>query len=83
MVMEVTYAIINGLVKVSLLMMYSRIFPLDKIRWGLYITGFMSIGWTISVIPVSIFQCRPVAKAWSPFMSGANQTLPFLYPTWC
>ena len=53
-----------GLVKLSLLVMYLRIFPTKNFRIGSYILGSMTIAWVIAINFVSIFQCTPVKKAW-------------------
>lgn len=50
--------------------MYARIFPLKGFRIGAYILGFITVGWVIAINCVSIFQCRPIRKAWFPTMPG-------------
>lgn len=79
-VQEVTYVTTNGLIKVALLMMYSRIFTFQQIKWAVLVTGFMSVGLTLVVIPVAVFQCNPIEKAWNPFMPGVFTTHPSPLP---
>ncbi|KAF4541563.1 Integral membrane protein [Lasiodiplodia theobromae] len=67
---ECVYCTGVGLVKLSLLLMYARIFPLKGFRIGAYILGFITVGWVIAINCVSIFQCRPIRKAWFPTMPG-------------
>ncbi|CZS94155.1 related to integral membrane protein [Rhynchosporium agropyri] len=56
--------------KISLLLMYLRIFPVRSIRIGAYILGGLSIAWCISIIMVSIFQCTPIEKTWNSSIPG-------------
>lgn len=67
---ECVYCTGVGLVKLSLLLMYARIFPLKGFRIGAYILGFITVGWVIAINCVSIFQCHPIKKAWFPTMPG-------------
>ncbi|KAH6662056.1 hypothetical protein B0J14DRAFT_611323 [Halenospora varia] len=67
---ECIYVTTVALTKVSLLLMYCRIFPIDSMRIGCWILGTLSVCWCISIIMVSIFQCRPIAKAWNPTIPG-------------
>ncbi|CZR51424.1 related to integral membrane protein [Phialocephala subalpina] len=64
------YVTTVAITKVSLLLMYCRIFPVRSIRIGCWILGALSIGWCISIIVISIFQCTPIAKAWNPTIPG-------------
>jgi hypothetical protein len=51
--------------------MYMRIFPTKDLRIGVYILGFVTIGWVIAINGVSIFQCNPIKKAWlGPAIAG-------------
>ncbi|USP77996.1 hypothetical protein yc1106_05270 [Curvularia clavata] len=68
---ECVYCTAVGLVKLSLLVMYLRIFPTNSFRIGSYILGFVTIAWVIAINFVSIFQCMPVKKAWlGPAIDG-------------
>ncbi|KAI5858040.1 hypothetical protein BZA05DRAFT_470865 [Tricharina praecox] len=67
---EVFYVTTNGLIKVSLLLMYCRIFTFERIKWPVLVCGFLAVGWSGSIVFVSVFQCNPVRKAWNPFMPG-------------
>jgi hypothetical protein len=72
MAQEILYVTTNGLVKVSLLIMYCRIFTFDRIKWPSIILGICAVGWTTSTIFVSIFQCSPVRKAWYPLLTPGH-----------
>ncbi|KAG9189276.1 hypothetical protein G6011_06144 [Alternaria panax] len=68
---ECVYCTGVGLVKLSLLLMYMRIFPTKDFRIGAYILGLVTIGWVIAINFVSIFQCDPIRKAWlGPAVAG-------------
>ncbi|KAH9221279.1 hypothetical protein DL95DRAFT_327949 [Leptodontidium sp. 2 PMI_412] len=67
---ECLYVTTVALTKVSLLLMYYRIFPIDSMRIGCWILGTLSVCWCISLIMVCIFQCTPIAKAWNPTIPG-------------
>lgn len=68
---ECIYCTGVGLVKLSLLLMYLRIFPTKDFRIGAYILGSVTIGWVIAINCVSIFQCNPIEKAWlGPAVAG-------------
>ena len=54
----------------ALLMMYCRIFTYRAIRWAVLPTGIISLGGAMAIIPISIFQCKPIEKIWHPFMPG-------------
>ncbi|KAK8234677.1 hypothetical protein HDK77DRAFT_429338 [Phyllosticta capitalensis] len=64
MAFECVYCTGVGLVKLSVVTMYARIFPLPGFRIGAYILGFMTVGWVIAINCVSIFQCTPIKGAW-------------------
>ena len=75
LVMEVTYAITNGLVKMALLTMYCRIFTFRKIRYAVLVTGIISLGLMLAGILVPLFQCIPIEKMWHPSVSGVSAPL--------
>ena len=55
-----------GMVKISTLLLFGRIFPIQKFHHILRAVGlFISVYSIISVI-VMIFQCRPLKGAWDP-----------------
>lgn len=71
MAFECVYCTAIGLVKLSLLIMYIRIFPTRNFKLGASILAFVTIGWVIAINGVSIFQCTPVEKAWlGPAVAG-------------
>lgn len=52
------------LTKISILCFYLRIFPSKKLRIGVYILIAANIGYMISFVVVSIWQCTPIDMAW-------------------
>ncbi|KAJ6035303.1 uncharacterized protein N7446_010062 [Penicillium canescens] len=67
---ECVYCMTLGIVKISILLMYARIFPTRGFRIAAIILGSIVIGWAVAIICVSVFQCAPIAKAWNPTLSG-------------
>ncbi|RAL13867.1 uncharacterized protein BO97DRAFT_442171 [Aspergillus homomorphus CBS 101889] len=70
MAFECVYCTTVGIIKVSILLMYARIFPTRNFRIASIILGGIAIGWVIAIICVSVFQCDPIAKAWNPSLPG-------------
>lgn len=67
---EWVYCTTVGIVKISILLMYARIFPTRGFRIAAVILGSIVVGWVIAIICVSVFQCTPIAKAWNPTLPG-------------
>ncbi|KAI5801347.1 hypothetical protein EDC01DRAFT_517102 [Geopyxis carbonaria] len=67
---EFFYCTTVGVIKISLLLMYARIFTVRWFRTAAWIVGASVVGWTIAIQFVSIFQCTPIYKAWEPFTPG-------------
>lgn len=71
MAFECVYCTTVGIIKVSILLMYARIFPTRNFHIASYIIGSIAVGWVIAIICVSVFQCNPIAKAWNVNLPGA------------
>lgn len=56
--------------KVSVLLMYLRIFPSRGFRTTAAIIGSTVVGWWLAIVLVSIFQCHPIWGAWRPWDGG-------------
>ena len=81
LVLEATYAITNGLVKMALLTMYCRIFTFREIRCAALVTGFISLSLMLVGILVPLLQCIPIEKMWHPSVPGVTTSLfPSLFP---
>ncbi|OOQ81530.1 putative integral membrane protein [Penicillium brasilianum] len=71
MCFECVYCTTVGIVKISILLMYARIFPTRGFRIASIILSSIVVGWVIAIICVSVFQCNPIAKAWNFALPGA------------
>ncbi|KAJ5359799.1 hypothetical protein N7517_008990 [Penicillium concentricum] len=69
-VFECIYVTTIAVTKVSILLMYCRIFPTKEIRTASMILGGISLAWAVAIIFVSIFQCTPIARAWDTRIPG-------------
>ncbi|WYZ40083.1 hypothetical protein EsH8_IV_000424 [Colletotrichum jinshuiense] len=67
---ECIYVTAVMFIKISLLLMYRRIFPSRNFKLAAMILGALSIAWCIAIVFVCIFQCTPVAKAYMPWIEG-------------
>ncbi|KAJ5889048.1 hypothetical protein N7495_009089 [Penicillium taxi] len=70
MAFECAYCTCAGIIKISILLMYGRIFPTRYFRVSAYILGSIVIAWVIAIVCVSVFQCRPISKAWNNDLPG-------------
>lgn len=68
--------------KLSILLLYKRIFSVKKgYRYSIYTIGAVHILFSIAILLVALFGCKPVAKGWNPLMTGSCVTTaprPFL-----
>ncbi|CRL20045.1 unnamed protein product [Penicillium camemberti] len=69
-IFECIYVTTIAVTKVSILLMYCRIFPTREIRISSIILGGISIAWGMAIILVSVFQCTPIARAWDTRIPG-------------
>lgn len=63
---SVTYALTITLVKVSILLLYRRIFVTPNFRRATLVMGAVSFAWGVITILGQIFLCRPISAAWDP-----------------
>ena len=64
------YVFILGLVKISILLFYLRLFPYEKFRYAVFAALFFVIGTTISLTFISILQCTPIQFYWNKDVQG-------------
>lgn len=63
--MQLIYATVSPLAKISLLALYYRIFYVSHtIRIAVWVMTVLLISWGISVIFTSIFTCNPIRGFW-------------------
>lgn len=67
---ECMYVTAVGLIKISILAMYLRIFPSREFKIGSYTIGATVVAWWLAIVFVCIFQCDPVYVAWEPWAAG-------------
>jgi hypothetical protein len=67
--------------KVSVVSSYLRIFPYNRFRIAMYITGGVTIALCFASIFATIFKCRPVAASWDLSIKGAKcyQLVNYMY----
>lgn len=70
MAYDCLYSITVAMVKTSILLMYSRMFPTRGFRLVALALGTIIAAWALSMVCVSVFQCSPVAKAWNTSIPG-------------
>jgi hypothetical protein len=59
-----TYALTVTLVRVSILLLYGRIFATLNFRRATIVLGATSVAWCIAVIVGHLLICRPISAAW-------------------
>ncbi|KAM0328617.1 hypothetical protein ACHAQA_005028 [Verticillium albo-atrum] len=69
-VAEVLYAFNLGWTKLSLLLMYYRIFRVPYFKKMAWIVGTFVMAWVVCITFLFIFICVPVEKLWYPHLPG-------------
>ena len=59
-----------ALVKISILLLYYRIFPVRRLRISLYVVGAVVLVWWISTQITVIFECTPIYYFWTQTGTG-------------
>lgn len=62
---NIFYALTLPTIKIALLVMYRRIFPMKAFLYATLVVGVIVIAWMISVVLAQIFTCSPVEGAWN------------------
>ncbi|KAL4935936.1 hypothetical protein BDV06DRAFT_217048 [Aspergillus oleicola] len=60
------YALTIPTIKLSILFLYHRLFPVRNFTYAIIFVGLIVAGWTVSVVIVQVFTCTPVQGAWIP-----------------
>lgn len=63
---EVLYAPTIGVVKISTLLLFARIFPGQKFKRMLWAVGLFTSTYSAVMVVTMIFQCRPFRRVWDP-----------------
>lgn len=64
MIDEVLYLSILPMTKISILCFYLRVFPKKEIRVATYVIMALCVGYLISFVLISVFQCDPINGAY-------------------
>ena len=79
---EFLYLLTIGLVKVSILFFYLRVFPKKSFRLLCWLMiGFCASSVLVFVL-VTIFQCQPVSFAWNNSFSGGGECVDYNAAAW-
>ena len=71
-VLEAIYPVCTATTKISILLLYRRIFSTRNVhfRYAIYTVYTVLIGWAISGFFTTVFQCAPVTAAWNPIVGN-------------
>lgn len=68
---ELTYSFVIGLVKLSILAFYWRIFSTAfRIRVLVILLAILVFSWMMCLTFIVIFQCHPIEGVWDPLLPG-------------
>ncbi|MCJ1246869.1 hypothetical protein MMC30_004078 [Trapelia coarctata] len=72
--LSITYANVHFWVKISILLLYRRIFATFHrgFRIALHITGAYVTAWALATLLTSIFQCWPLSYFWEQYTPGTS-----------
>ncbi|OQD85129.1 hypothetical protein PENANT_c011G05538 [Penicillium antarcticum] len=66
-------------IKLSILMLYRRLFPVKSMKYAVNIVGMIVILWAACGILAGCFICIPTEKLWHPMMQGGCMNLSKFY----
>lgn len=61
---ELCYMVDLGLVKISMLCFFLRVFPVRRLQIAIYITMALCTGFSVAFFFATLFQCAPISYAW-------------------
>ncbi len=67
---EILYAPTIGVVKISTLLLFARIFPSRKFKRMLWAVGLFISTYSAIMVITMIFQCRPIERVWNPVVKA-------------
>ncbi|KAE8161894.1 hypothetical protein BDV40DRAFT_266587 [Aspergillus tamarii] len=67
---EISYTLLVPSIKISILLLYRRIFTVRSFRIASLITGGLVISWCLAVFITVLLQCRPIALNWNKALEG-------------
>ena len=63
------------MVKISILLMYRRIFDTEAFKKATLVVGAACVAWAIAAIFCLIFQCHPFSGLWNPELTFTNKCI--------
>ena len=72
-----TYTLTITLVKISILLLYRRIFDTAAFKRKTLVVGVLCIIWFFIAICLEIFQCHPLSAAFDPEMLSTDHCIDF------
>ncbi|KAJ1715002.1 hypothetical protein AFGD_004086 [Aspergillus flavus] len=67
---EISYTLLIPSIKISILLLYRRIFSVRNFRIASLITGGLVVSWCLAVFITVLLQCRPIALNWNKTLEG-------------
>lgn len=67
---SILYTCCIGCIKLSILMLYKRLFPVKSMNIMVWIVSAIVVLWAFGGILVGCFTCVPIEKLWNPMMPG-------------
>ncbi|KAJ5809362.1 uncharacterized protein N7503_001580 [Penicillium pulvis] len=68
---DCVYCATVGMIKLSVLFMYTRIFPNREFRVAVIVLGVITVAWIVVITCVNVIQCAPIERAWDTSIPGA------------
>ncbi|KAL9064748.1 MAG: hypothetical protein Q9161_008677 [Pseudevernia consocians] len=62
----IAYAFTILMVKISILLMYRRIFDTEAFKKATWVVGVACVAWAIAAVLCLVFQCHPFSGLWNP-----------------
>ncbi|KAK1144136.1 hypothetical protein N8T08_005798 [Aspergillus melleus] len=67
---EISYTLLVPSIKISILLLYRRIFPIRKFQIASWIVGGLVCSWCLAVFITVMLQCRPISLNWDKSQPG-------------
>ncbi|KAJ5901097.1 hypothetical protein N7504_007090 [Penicillium tannophilum] len=68
---DCVYCATVGVIKLSVLSMYTRIFPNRESRVAAIVLGAITVAWITVITCINVIQCAPIERAWDTSIPGA------------
>ncbi|KAL9134101.1 MAG: hypothetical protein Q9175_004718 [Cornicularia normoerica] len=71
----IAYAITIFMVKISILLMYRRIFDTEAFKTATWVVGTACVAWAIAAVLCLVLQCHPFSGLWNPEDTFTNKCI--------